>query len=68
MIRQQAKDLRRKPRRNCRRSAWDRWLDGPDSNDDDRIVNQQDAAAGVVLFNLLEEAMVRNTRPYIKAT
>ncbi len=32
-----------------------------------RIVNQQDASAGVVLFNLLEEVMVRNTRPYIKA-
>jgi len=32
-----------------------------------RIVNQEDASAGVVLFNLLEEVMVRNTRPYIKA-
>ena len=32
-----------------------------------RLVNQQDAAAGIVLFNLLEEIMVRNTRPYIKA-
>jgi superfamily II DNA or RNA helicase len=30
-------------------------------------VNQQGAAAGVALFNLLEEVMVRNTRPYIKA-
>ena len=30
-------------------------------------VNQQGAAAGIVLFNLLEEIMVRNTRPYIKA-
>jgi superfamily II DNA or RNA helicase len=29
-------------------------------------VNQQGAAAGVVLFNLLEEIMVRNTRPYIR--
>ena len=27
----------------------------------------KDAAAGVVLFNLLEEIMVRNTRPYIRA-
>lgn len=32
-----------------------------------RIAKQQDASAGVVLFNLLEEVMVRNTRPYIKA-
>ena len=32
-----------------------------------RQVNQQGAAAGIVLFNLLEEIMVRNTRPYIKA-
>ncbi len=30
-------------------------------------MNKEDAAAGVVLFNLLEEVMVRNTRPYIKA-
>jgi SNF2 family DNA or RNA helicase len=30
-------------------------------------VNQQGAAAGIVLFNLLEEVMVRNTRPYIRA-
>jgi superfamily II DNA or RNA helicase len=32
-----------------------------------RIARQEDTAAGVVLFNLLEEVMVRNTRPYIKA-
>ncbi len=32
-----------------------------------KLVNQQGAAAGIVLFNLLEEIMVRNTRPYIKA-
>jgi superfamily II DNA or RNA helicase len=32
-----------------------------------KMVNGEDAAAGVVLFNLLEEVMVRNTRPYIKA-
>jgi superfamily II DNA or RNA helicase len=32
-----------------------------------KIARTQDAAAGVVLFNLLEEVMVRNTRPYIKA-
>ena len=32
-----------------------------------RQVNQLGAAAGIVLFNLLEEIMVRNTRPYIKA-
>ena len=32
-----------------------------------RQVNQQGAAAGIVLFNLLEEIMVRNTRPYIRA-
>jgi hypothetical protein len=30
-------------------------------------VNQQGAAAGIVLFNLLEEVMVRNTGPYIRA-
>ncbi len=32
-----------------------------------KAVNQKDTAAGVVLFNLLEEVMVRNTRPYIRA-
>ncbi|MFI5455213.1 MAG: SNF2-related protein [Isosphaerales bacterium] len=32
-----------------------------------RQVNQQGAAAGIVLFNLLEEIIVRNTRPYIRA-
>jgi superfamily II DNA or RNA helicase len=32
-----------------------------------RMVRQQDVPAGVVLFNLLEEVMVRNTRPYIRA-
>ena len=32
-----------------------------------RLAQQLDAAAGVVLFNLLEEIMVRNTRPYIRA-
>ena len=32
-----------------------------------RMVKQEDASAGVVLFNLLEEVMVRNTRPYIRA-
>ena len=32
-----------------------------------RTMNQEDAPAGVVLFNLLEEIMVRNTRPYIRA-
>jgi superfamily II DNA or RNA helicase len=32
-----------------------------------RITRMHDTAAGVVLFNLLEEVMVRNTRPYIKA-
>ena len=32
-----------------------------------RAMNQEDAPAGVVLFNLLEEIMVRNTRPYIRA-
>jgi superfamily II DNA or RNA helicase len=30
-------------------------------------VRRQDVPAGVVLFNLLEEVMVRNTRPYIRA-
>jgi SNF2 family DNA or RNA helicase len=33
-----------------------------------KAVNREEAAAGVVLFNLLEEVMVRNTRPYIRAT
>lgn len=32
-----------------------------------RAMHQEDAPAGVVLFNLLEEIMVRNTRPYIRA-
>jgi superfamily II DNA or RNA helicase/HKD family nuclease len=32
-----------------------------------RMVRGDDVPAGVVLFNLLEEIMVRNTRPYIKA-
>lgn len=32
-----------------------------------RVINQGDAPPGVVLFNLLEEIMVRNTRPYIRA-
>lgn len=32
-----------------------------------RTLTQQDASAGIVLFNLLEEIMVRNTRPYIRA-
>src|SRR5438876_4157759 len=32
-----------------------------------RLVRQDDVPAGVVLFNLLEEIMVRNTRPYIRA-
>lgn len=32
-----------------------------------RLVKREDVSAGVVLFNLLEEVMVRNTRPYIKA-
>ncbi len=32
-----------------------------------RLTLQSDAPAGVVLFNLLEEVMVRNTRPYIRA-
>jgi superfamily II DNA or RNA helicase len=31
-----------------------------------RVVDKGDASAGIVLFNLLEEVMVRNTRPYIK--
>jgi superfamily II DNA or RNA helicase len=32
-----------------------------------RMVRKDDVSAGVVLFNLLEEVMVRNTRPYIRA-
>jgi superfamily II DNA or RNA helicase/HKD family nuclease len=32
-----------------------------------RMVKQEDTSAGIVLFNLLEEVMVRNTRPYIRA-
>jgi superfamily II DNA or RNA helicase len=32
-----------------------------------RMVRNEDVPAGVVLFNLLEEIMVRNTRPYIRA-
>ncbi|MGH7192025.1 MAG: helicase-related protein, partial [Candidatus Saccharimonadales bacterium] len=32
-----------------------------------RVMKQEDQSAGVVLFNLLEEIMVRNTRPYIRA-
>jgi superfamily II DNA or RNA helicase len=32
-----------------------------------RLVSRDDVPAGVVLFNLLEEVMVRNTRPYIRA-
>jgi hypothetical protein len=31
-----------------------------------RMVKKEDTSAGVVLFNLLEEIMVRNTRPYIR--
>ncbi|NLE37139.1 MAG: helicase [Pirellulaceae bacterium] len=31
-----------------------------------RIAKQHDTAAGVILFNLLEEIMVRNTRPFIR--
>lgn len=31
-----------------------------------RMVRNNDVAAGVILFNLLEEIMVRNTRPYIR--
>jgi SNF2 family DNA or RNA helicase len=31
-----------------------------------KLAKHEDAAAGVVLFNLLEEIMVRNTRPYIR--
>ncbi len=31
-----------------------------------RMVRKDDVSAGVVLFNLLEEVMVRNTRPYIR--
>lgn len=32
-----------------------------------KVSRRKDKSAGVVLFNLLEEVMVRNTRPYIKA-
>jgi superfamily II DNA or RNA helicase len=32
-----------------------------------RLVRSEDVSAGVVLFNLLEEVMVRNTRPYLRA-
>jgi SNF2 family DNA or RNA helicase len=32
-----------------------------------RLVRKDDVPAGVILFNLLEEVMVRNTRPYIRA-
>src|SRR5207248_6313285 len=32
-----------------------------------RMVRKDEVSAGVVLFNLLEEIMVRNTRPYIRA-
>ncbi len=32
-----------------------------------RMVRREDTSAGVALFNLLEEVMVRNTRPYIRA-
>jgi SNF2 family DNA or RNA helicase len=32
-----------------------------------QLTLRSDASAGVVLFNLLEEVMVRNTRPYIRA-
>ena len=32
-----------------------------------RMVKKEDTSAGVALFNLLEEVMVRNTRPYIRA-
>jgi superfamily II DNA or RNA helicase len=32
-----------------------------------RLVRKDDVPAGTVLFNLLEEIMVRNTRPYIRA-
>ncbi|WP_417374554.1 helicase-related protein [Gimesia maris] len=31
-----------------------------------KLTNNEGQAAGIVLFNLLEEIMVRNTRPYIK--
>ena len=31
------------------------------------MTRQRDTPAGMVLFNLLEEMMVRNTRPYIRA-
>jgi SNF2 family DNA or RNA helicase len=32
-----------------------------------KVAKQEGASAGVLLFNLLEEIMVRNTRPYIRA-
>jgi SNF2 family DNA or RNA helicase len=32
-----------------------------------KIAKQEEIPAGVLLFNLLEEIMVRNTRPYIRA-
>jgi len=32
-----------------------------------RLAQHDDTSAGIVLFNLLEEIMVRNTRPFIKA-
>ena len=32
-----------------------------------RLAKQEDASPGMVLFNLLEEIMVRNTRPFIRA-
>jgi superfamily II DNA or RNA helicase len=32
-----------------------------------KLARQEGASAGVLLFNLLEEIMVRNTRPYIRA-
>lgn len=32
-----------------------------------RLARQEDAAPGTILFNLLEEIMVRNTRPFIRA-
>src|SRR5438874_2185339 len=31
-----------------------------------KLAKQDDTPAGVLLFNLLEEVMVRNTRPYIR--
>ena len=32
-----------------------------------QMAKQEDSSAGIALFNLLEEVMVRNTRPYIRA-